>query len=688
MKIVLTYKNTSHNEKIFRNGFEVIMNLKYNLSLTSYVRFPTREVKVGHVGIGGKNPIRVQSMTTSDTQDTEVTVKQILELENVGCEIVRITVPSQKDADNLPNIRQALKKYGSKVPIVADIHFTPSIAMKVVEYVEKVRINPGNFADKKKFAVQEYTDEEYNKELERIAEVFLPLVRRCKELGVAMRIGTNHGSLSDRIMNRYGDTPLGMVESALEFIKIAESENYKDIVVSMKASNPQVMVQAYRLLVAKFLETGRDYPIHLGVTEAGDGVDGRIKSIMGIGSLLEDGIGDTVRVSLTEDAVHEIPVAQRLVKKHNDYILNNTRDNRERIEIKEFRNPFSYSRFFSAAVPVGDLRVGENYPVRVETCFVTCEKEKLKQEIKLLLNTESFAKPEIFYFDVQNEKELSDLAEIKKDFFELPFSVSFYNWKEMDLLFELKETIARFEKVCFNFQFCNQNLYDFIHLAGFLMSSDRSIEIQLLPSDISNLVSFVDELKKQKLNNFLFSLRTGEIVYDYRSLAYVLSNYDYPILLSSIHNNFEDALYEASLGIGSLLLDGIGDVVRIIAHNVEPKELTELSFNILQAARLRTVKTEYISCPSCGRTLFNLQDTTARIKSKTGHLKGLKIAIMGCIVNGPGEMADADFGYVGAGVGKVHLYKGKEIVMKNIPSEIADEKLIELIKQEGRWVEP
>ncbi|MCX7998073.1 MAG: (E)-4-hydroxy-3-methylbut-2-enyl-diphosphate synthase, partial [Leptospiraceae bacterium] len=554
MKVVFTYKNTSHKEKIFRNGFEVIMNLKYNLSLTSYVRFPTREVKVGHVGIGGKNPIRVQSMTTSDTQDTEATVKQILELENVGCEIVRITVPSQKDADNLPNIRQALKKHGSKIPIVADIHFTPSIAMKVVEYVEKVRINPGNFADKKKFVVHEYSDEEYNKELERIAEVFLPLVRRCKELGVAMRIGTNHGSLSDRIMNRYGDTPLGMVESALEFIKIAESENYKEIVVSMKASNPQVMVQAYRLLVAKFLETGRDYPIHLGVTEAGDGVDGRIKSIMGIGSLLEDGIGDTVRVSLTEDAIHEIPVAQRLVKKYNDYILNNKRDDRERIEIKEFRNPFSYSRFFSAAVPVGDLRVGENYPVRVETKIDICEKEKLKEEIKLLLNTESFAKPEIFYFDVQNEKELFDLAEIKKDFSNLPFSVSFYNWKEFDLLFDLKETIARFEKVCFSFQFCNQNLYDFIHIASFLTFSDRSIEIQLLPSDISNLTIFVDELKKQKLNNFLFSLRTGDIVYDYRSLAYVLSNYDYPILLSSIHNNFEDALYEASLGIGSLLL--------------------------------------------------------------------------------------------------------------------------------------
>ncbi len=664
------------------------MNLKYNLSLNSYKRFPTREVKIGQVGVGGKNPIRIQSMTTSDTQDTESTVKQILELENVGCEIVRLTVPSQKDADNLPNIRKKLKAHGSNVPIVADIHFTPSIAMQVVEHVEKVRINPGNFADKKKFLVHEYTDEEYQRELERIAEVFLPLVRRCKELGVAMRIGTNHGSLSDRIMNRYGDTPLGMVESALEFIQIAESENYKDIVVSMKASNPQVMVQAYRLLVAKFLETNRDYPIHLGVTEAGDGQDGRIKSIIGIGSLLEDGIGDTIRVSLTEEAIYEIPVARRIVEKYNSILSHNVQEQREKIEIKEFRNPFSYSRFFSSAVPVGELRIGENYPVRVETHFFIYETTKLKEEIQNTLSAESFAKIEIAHFHPKTELEVSNLVELKNLFPHLPFSVSFENWKEIDYFFENTEFISKFDKLNFDFEFCFQNLLDFVQLVKSLNLENKSFEIILEISNISNLHELIQECKKHKLNNLIFSIKTKELIYDYRNLAYTLNNYDYPILLSSEHLNLENALYEASLGIGSLLLDGIGDVVRILAHNVNSKEITELSFNILQAARLRTVKTEYISCPSCGRTLFNLQETTARIKSKTSHLKGLKIAIMGCIVNGPGEMADADFGYVGAGVGKVHLYKGKEIVMKNIPSEIADEKLIELIKQEGKWVDP
>lgn len=667
------------------------MNPKYNLSPISYQRFPTREVKVGGVGIGGSNPIRVQSMTTSDTQDTVETVRQILALEEVGCEIVRLTVPSIRDAENLPNIRNALKEKGSKVPIVADIHFTPSVALQVVEHVEKVRINPGNFADKKKFAVIEYTEREYSEELERISEIFLPLVRRCKELGVAMRIGTNHGSLSDRIMNRFGDTALGMVESAIEFIRMARSESFHDIVVSMKASNPQVMVSAYRLLISRFLELGMDYPIHLGVTEAGDGKDGRIKSSMGIGSLLEDGIGDTIRVSLTEDSVYEIPVAKRLVEKYNQYIKNQT-TSKQNFFIGnwcEFRNPYSYTRFYSNPVPVGNLRLGENYPVRVETCFsLDSTKELTQKKILEFVNVEGYVKPEILHFEPKTKIEYKQILSIKKSLGDLiPFSVDL---RDQDLEFlDFPETLQAIEKLTLPFKIFKssaKSLFEF--LKEWNQKSDKTLEIILSTQEGNELESFLEQLQKEKVTGVIFSLNTENFIYDYRTLGFLLSHSEFPILLYGEYSSSDQALYDASVRMGSLLLDGIGDVIRIKSEELNPVESLQLSFDILQAARLRTIKTEYISCPSCGRTLFNLQDTTARIKSKTGHLKGLKIAIMGCIVNGPGEMADADFGYVGAGPGKVHLYKGKEIVMKSIPSEIADEKLIELIQQEGRWVDP
>jgi len=663
------------------------MNLKYNISPYFYKRFPTREVKVGQVGIGGTNPIRIQSMTTSDTQDTKSTVQQILDLEAVGCEIVRLTVPSLKDAENLSNIRKELKAHGSKVPLVADIHFTPSVAMKAVEYVEKIRINPGNFVDKKKFIVKEYTDVEYQAELDKIAEAFIPLVRRCKELGVAMRIGTNHGSLSDRIMNRYGDTPMGMVESALEFIRIAEAEGYHEIVVSMKASNPQIMVYAYRLLVSRFIELGMNYPIHLGVTEAGDGKDGRIKSAIGIGSLLEDGIGDTIRVSLTEDAVHEIPVAKKLVEKYNNYKEQTTK---EEIILREFRNPYEYNRFYSSAVSIGELKVGESYPVRVETCFpILSHSEDTKVAIFEFYKKEQNVKPEILHFAPQDENELQLILQIKKEIQKaIPFSVSLERLKARHL-FNFPEIFSNIDKLVFPFRWILENKNKFLKFTKEWNPSNlKSIELVLQPHEILNLHDELNYFQKEKISRILFSLRSKDFVHDYRKLALNLSNYDYPILLLDSFENLEEALYGSSIGMGSLLVDGIGDVIRIEVTNSKPQEKLELSFDILQAARLRTVKTEFISCPSCGRTLFDLQETTARIKSKTSHLKGLKIAIMGCIVNGPGEMADADFGYVGAGPGKVHLYKGKEIVMKSVPSEIADEKLVELIKQEGKWIDP
>jgi len=663
------------------------MNLKYNISPYFYKRFPTREVKVGQVGIGGTNPIRIQSMTTSDTQDTKSTVQQILDLEAVGCEIVRLTVPSLKDAENLSNIRKELKAHGSKVPLVADIHFTPSVAMKAVEYVEKIRINPGNFVDKKKFIVKEYTDVEYQAELDKIAEAFIPLVRRCKELGVAMRIGTNHGSLSDRIMNRYGDTPMGMVESALEFIRIAEAEGYHEIVVSMKASNPQIMVYAYRLLVSRFIELGMNYPIHLGVTEAGDGKDGRIKSAIGIGSLLEDGIGDTIRVSLTEDAVHEIPVAKKLVEKYNNYKEQTTK---EEIILREFRNPYEYNRFYSSAVSIGELKVGESYPVRVETCFpILSHSEDTKVAIFEFYKKEQNVKPEILHFAPQDENELQLILQIKKEIQKaIPFSVSLERLKARHL-FNFPEIFSNIDKLVFPFRWILENKNKFLKFTKEWNPSNlKSIELVLQPHEILNLHDELNYFQKEKISRILFSLRSKDFVHDYRKLALNLSNYDYPILLLDSFENLEEALYGSSIGMGSLLVDGIGDVIRIEVTNSKPQEKLELSFDILQAARLRTVKTEFISCPSCGRTLFDLQETTARIKSKISHLKGLKIAIMGCIVNGPGEMADADFGYVGAGPGKVHLYKGKEIVMKSVPSEIADEKLVELIKQEGKWIDP
>lgn len=585
-------------------------SLRYCDSLYRHTRRATREVMVGHIGIGGENPIRVQSMLTSDTRDTEACVKETLGLVEVGCEIVRITAQTRKYAANLEHIKKSLLDHGCDVPLVADIHFKPDAALEAAKWVEKVRVNPGNYADSKKFAIREYSDAQYADELERIRERFVPLVKLCQERGVAMRIGTNHGSLSDRIMNRYGDTPLGMVESAFEFARIARDEGYHQFIFSMKASNPKVMINAYRLLVARLDQLGDDwhYPIHLGVTEAGDGEDGRIKSAIGIGSLLLDGVGDTIRVSLTEDSVHEIPVAQALAR------VCLTLSAPEEIISDDFapkHDPFVYDRRHSDKLTVKDFPMGATETFRVFT-----SQPKWDQLAHKMDQLGDF-KPEI----------VADTAEITA-----------------------------------------------------IDPRNESAIAELNGQANAALVTVADDLGIAAIPAF-------------RLLAARLDARHAILLKDSLtpsqesETDFQDTLLGASAVIGSLLSDGIGDAI-LIQGEEAPGQSMRLSYNILQAAGARIFKTDYVACPSCGRTLFNLQDTTGKIRAATGHLKGVRIAIMGCIVNGPGEMADADFGYVGGAPGKINLYVGKESVKFNIPQEEAVDQLIDLIKEHDKWVEP
>jgi (E)-4-hydroxy-3-methylbut-2-enyl-diphosphate synthase len=567
---------------------------------------------VGRVGLGEANPIRVQSMITCDTMDTEASIAQTIELAETGCEIVRITAPTVKDAANLANIVRGLRERGCEVPIVADIHFKPEAAMEAAKWVEKVRINPGNYADSKKFKILEYTDEQYAAELERIRERFSPLVKLCKELGRAMRIGTNHGSLSDRIMNRYGDTPLGMVESALEFARIARDLDYHAFVFSMKSSNPKVMINAYRLLVARLREEGEDwnYPIHLGVTEAGEGEDARIKSAIGIGSLLRDGIGDTIRVSLTEDSIHEIPVARALVA----MIATSPRNPKSQIPNSKQElsfDPFSYSKRPTGTIEREGVRLGGEELIRVVVRQANFDKVAHK------IDRLGDYKPEIVY-------EKAGIREIDP--------------RDDGTLRELNE------------------------------------------KEEAQLVTVRDDVDLP-------------VIVAFRLLASKVAS-RHPILLKDQlgvspeeQREFLPTLLNAATNIGSLLCDGIGDAV-LVQGEEAPGQALRLSYNILQAAGSRIFKTDYVACPSCGRTLFNLQTTTARIKEKTLHLKGVKIAIMGCIVNGPGEMADADFGYVGGAPGKVNLYVGKTAVKFNIPEAEAVERLQDLIREHGKWVDP
>jgi len=609
-----------------------------------YHRRATREVKVGNVGIGGNNPIRVQSMITCDTMDTETSIQQTMELAEAGCEVVRITAPTVKDARNLEHIVKGLRERGCDVPIVADIHFKPEAAMEAAKWVEKVRINPGNYADSKKFVIREYTDEQYMAELNRIRERFSPLVELCKTRGIAMRIGTNHGSLSDRILNRYGDTPLGMVESALEFARIARDLDYHDFIFSMKASNPKVMIAAYRLLVARLNELGPDwnYPLHLGVTEAGEGEDARIKSAIGIGSLLADGIGDTIRVSLTEDSPHEIPVAKALVEN-----IRSTSDLKPRTSnIKLSFDPFSYQRRATEKIERDAVKLGGDELIRVVVPQANFEKIAHK------IDRMGDYKPEIVY-------ETANIIAVDP--------------RDNEAIAKLNaEQSAQFVTVT-----------DEIDLS--VIAAYRLLAAKL---QARHPILLKDVLKNDEARIANDERNPNDRTTEGKSEASVPAS-DF-VILSSLdirYSSFLDTLLTASTNIGSLLCDGIGDSI-LVQGEEAPGQALRLSYNILQAAGSRIFKTDYVACPSCGRTLFNLQTTTAKIKAATSHLKGVKIAIMGCIVNGPGEMADADFGYVGGAPGKVNLYVGKTAVKFNIPEAEAVDRLKDLIREHGKWMEP
>jgi len=580
------------------------LELRYCKNLFNYSRRESREVTVGNVKVGGGNPVVVQSMITSDTRDTHACVKEVLQLADAGCEVVRITAQTRKYAENLENIRNGVRAANCGVPLVADIHFKPDAAFEAAKWVEKVRVNPGNYADKKKFEIREYTDEQYEEELRRIREEFTPLITLCKDLGRAVRIGTNHGSLSDRIMNRYGDTPLGMVESALEFARIARDEKFHNFVFSMKASNPKVMIEAYRLLVARLEAEGSDwnYPLHLGVTEAGDGEDGRIKSAIGIGSLLADGIGDTIRVSLTEDAVHEVPVAKALVRAIPEGGCE--------IGVKETWNSFEYERRKSQVQHVAGLSLGGTELMRVFTS------RKKWDSVAHKIDQMGDFKPEIVSED-------SGVVELDP--------------REDEVIFEINQ------------------------------------------ADESRLLTVKDGLGLPTISAFRLLAAKADARHSILLKDTLASSNDTAA-------DFLPTLLKASMNLGSLICDGIGDAI-LVQGEEAPGQSLRLSYNILQAAGARIFKTDYVACPSCGRTLFNLQETTQKIREATGHLKGVRIAVMGCIVNGPGEMADADFGYVGGAPGKINLYVGKKAVKFNIPEGEAVERLQDLICEHGRWVD-
>jgi (E)-4-hydroxy-3-methylbut-2-enyl-diphosphate synthase len=640
-------------------------NIKYNNSLTKYSRLKTREVFIGDVPLGGNNPIRIQSMTTTDTMDTIATVEQSIRIIEAGGDYVRITAPSMNEAKNLGNIKKELRARGYKAPLIADIHFTPNAAELAARIVEKVRVNPGNYADKKKFHVYNYTDEFYEQELERIREKFTPLVKICKEYGTAMRIGTNHGSLSDRIMSRYGDTPLGMVESALEFLRICEDENYHQIVLSMKASNPQVMIQAYRLLIIKMREEGMNYPLHLGVTEAGDGLDGRIKSSVGIGTLLEDGIGDTVRVSLTEEPEFEIPVCKELVERYIN------RGNSKEIKPIEDEtvlpyNPLDYKRRKTFAVE----KIGNhNVPVVM-----------LSPNADMIQNP-AYLKEAGYEYNAELDK--WNIADIAPDYIYLGGH---------DIEYELPGTLHKiFDYTFWDIQKDKENTFPLFNMHEYLSAESKSQRMNFLTLTTDDIY-FADLgfLKNETKCVIILTSSNKNYFADIRRSLIELMNrgIEIPVIIKRNYQNIseDNLMLYSSTDFGGLLIDGFGDGIWLEGSTgIETQNQT--SFGILQATRTRISKTEYISCPSCGRTLFDLQETTAKIRSRTNHLKGVKIAIMGCIVNGPGEMADADYGYVGSGVGKITLYKGKEVVKRSIDTDIAVDELIGLIKENGDWRE-
>ena len=676
------------------------MEFAYCSSRFQSIRRKARVVNIGGVSLGGNSPIAIQSMTTTNTLDIDSTVRQTIELAEAGCEIVRITAPNIRTAEALEQIAHNIRSAKIEIPLVADIHFLPSAAMEAVKHVEKVRINPGNYADRKRFKVREYTDSQYEEELERLHNEFSPLVLRCKELGRAMRIGTNHGSLSDRIMNRFGDSPRGMAESALEFIRIAESHNFHDIVLSMKASNPKVMIEAYRLVVSQMNEEKMDYPLHLGVTEAGDGEDARIKSAIGIGSLLLDGLGDTIRVSLTEDPIAEIPVAQDLARRaktwHSDdssFINPN---------INEQLNPFAFSRRRCTGIKIGKppIEVGDKHPPTViaSTHLDIKEVASIVKEVAQAQTQSKDAPVEGIIIRLNASSEITHLHTIAESLFG---AISFILVD--DVRDEDEDEIPQSKKdntpLLWNRV---EGFKDEAILARFLTLCDKAghqpvVSLSTIePSD--GILTLISCSSKSPLITLSPHLNTPfHQVANYRILAALLekAGLNLPIWirnqegnrLFSADNLFSARLLDASILSGSLLCDGIGDLISV--ENIGSLDRNRgLAYNLLQGARSRISKTEFVACPSCGRTLFDLQSTTHKVKLATSHLKGVTIAVMGCIVNGPGEMADADFGYVGSGPGKIDLYVGKNRVKSAINENDAVDRLIDLIQEEGKWIDP
>jgi (E)-4-hydroxy-3-methylbut-2-enyl-diphosphate synthase len=670
--------------------------MAYCASRFATIRRPAVEVKIGAVGVGGANPIRVQSMTTSDTQDVAATLEQCIELADVGCEIVRITAPNVDAARALREIRAKFTAAGfARIPLVADIHFLPSAAMEAVEHVEKVRVNPGNYADKKKFAVLDYSDAEYESELQRLHETFSPLVKRCRELGRSLRIGTNHGSLSDRIMNRYGDSPLGMVESALEFVRICESHGFHDIVLSMKASNPKVVIQAYRLLVERMDRAHRPYPLHLGVTEAGDGEDGRIKSAIGIGSLLLDGIGDTIRVSLTEDSVHEIPVAQALAAKAmSRWVLPAAPTEPDGID------PLTYQRRETTLLQLGAVgAAGASQTQRVIVPLPATARTPAALDELLAHSTRTQAEnpAEILLLPIANPDELTAALALA------PIAARHGAALALELAPAIPPGVvgrcalpAGTLLVRTFVAGENAALRAYAALAS---HSGWNLAVGIQPADFAG---FAPDLQALGDGHLLFTLPPAQEIGSthpvghYRQLAECLraigSRAPLWVRASAAADLGGDRtaigrLLDASVLSGALLCDGLGDLLSV---ETEPDFASSLrlAYNLLQGAGARLSKTEFVACPSCGRTLFDLQTTTQRIRAATGHLKGVKIAVMGCIVNGPGEMADSDFGYVGGAPGKINLYVGKNAVRFNLPEAEAVARLTDLIREHGKWAEP
>lgn len=670
----------------------------YCESLTEYKRLKTREVNIGGILTGNFHPIRLQTMTTTDTMDTIGTVEQSVRCIEAGAEMVRITAPSKKEAENLLQIKNELRRRGYHTPLIADIHFTPNAAEIAARIVEKVRVNPGNYIDKKKFEFIEYTDSAYNAEIERIRQRFTPLVKICREYGTAMRIGTNHGSLSDRIMSRYGDTPMGMVESAMEFLRIARDENYHSIVLSMKASNPQIMVQAYRLLIRQMNEEFNEcYPLHLGVTEAGDGEDGRIKSAIGIGTLLEDGIGDTIRVSLTEDPEFEIPVCRDIVKRYNNATLPESGHPGPPAALPSLAqfSPFQYRRRKTYVV---DHIGGRHVPV------VVADMSKAGE-----ITAETLQRVGYSYNEVLDKWNIGDMAAdyIMYSGSALPFALP----GTLKVILPAKNWLDCADK---------EKYFPLFSIPEYLAApaQSKSLVLNVLMLDCSGEGESFDleGIKNDPAVVLALSSTNKNAMQSVRQMGMELVQKDIrnPVLLltSSNWQTPDEHLIHFATETGGLFLDGFGDGIcleltpgsyallsgghehlnasgRNYVDNKSPEAfINSTAFSILQATRTRISKTEYISCPSCGRTLFDLQETTARIRAVTNHLKGVKIAIMGCIVNGPGEMADADFGYVGSGPGKITLYKGKEVVKRAVDSHIAVEELISLLKESGVWVEP